>query len=74
MPDKFDPYRESLVMEQVTVWPEEYDEWEPEDKARLEEQLHADPEAASQLEYIRTHTGFCRRITVTAEDIERLAS
>ncbi len=74
MPDKFDPYRESLVMEQVTVWPEEYDEWEPDDKVRVGQQLHADPEAASQLEYIRTHTGFCRRITVTADDIERLAS
>lgn len=74
MPEKFDPYRESLVLEEVTVWPEEYDEWEPDDKARLEQQLHADPEAASHLEYVRTHTGFCRRITVTADDIERLTS
>ena len=72
MPDKFDPYREALIMEHETGWPEEYDHLEPEEKTRLEELLHADPENASVLEYVRVHTGFNRRITVTQEDLERV--
>ena len=72
MPDAFDPYREALVMETVTVWPEDYDELENADKARLAELLHSDPENCSTLEYTRTHTGFCRQITVTPEDLERV--
>lgn len=72
MPDKFDPYRESLIMEQTTVWLEEFDHLEPGEKARLEVLLHADPENASILEYVRVHTGFCRQITVTAGDLERV--
>lgn len=72
MADKFDPYRESLVMETTTVWPEEYDDWEPAEKARIEKLLHEKPEEAEQLEYVRTHTGFCRKITVTPADIERV--
>jgi hypothetical protein len=74
MPDKFDPYREALVMETETVWPEEYDEWEAHERQRLEKLLHEKPDEASHLEYIRTHTGFCRRIIVTPEDVQRLAS
>ena len=74
MPDKFDPYREALVMEEETIWPEEFDDWEPADKARLEKSLHADPENVAQLEYVRLHTGFCRQITVTEDDIERVQS
>ena len=72
MPDKFDAYREALIVEQETVWPEEFDHLEPEEKARLEELLHADPEHARNLEYVRMHTGFARQITVTAEDLERV--
>ncbi len=72
MPDKFDPYREALIMEQETVWPEEYDHLESEEKDRLAELLHADPENASTLEYVRVHTGFCRRLTVTQDDLERV--
>jgi hypothetical protein len=74
VPDKFDPYREALIMETVTIWPEEYDELEPEEKERLEERLHADPESASALEYVRVHTGFCRKITVTEDDLQRVQS
>ncbi len=74
MPDKFDPYREALVMEEETIWPEEYEDLEPEEKARLEKSLHADPENADHLEYLRVHTGFCRQITVTANDLERVES
>ncbi len=69
MADKFDPYREALVMEEATVWPEEYDDWEPEDRLRVERQLHDDPEKAADLTYVRVHSGFCRQITVTSDDI-----
>ena len=74
MADKFDPYREALVMELATVWPEEYDGWEASDKAQFEKLLHENPEEAADMEYVRQHTGFCRQITVTPEDIERLSA
>jgi len=70
MADKFDPYREALVMETSTVWPEDM-EMDPTQQAQMEMWLHAHPEEASQLEYLRMHTGFCRRIFVTEEDLER---
>ncbi len=73
MPNEFDPYREALVVEQTTLWPEEYDDWEPGDRARLEVSLHANPQAATELLYIRQHTGFARQITVTEADLERIA-
>ena len=74
MPDKFDPYREALIVETATVWPEEFDELEAAEKQRIEEALHADPQSCTQLEYVRMHTGFCRQITVTRADVERLQS
>jgi len=74
MPDTFDPYREALVVEQVTRWPEEYDEWETVEKERIESAIHADPESAAILDYIRMHTGFCRQITVTEADVERIGA
>jgi hypothetical protein len=74
MADKFDPYREALVMETETIWPEAYGDWTPDRRAELEAKLHDQPDEAADLEYIRTHSGFCRRITVTPEDVERLAS
>lgn len=73
MPDKFDPYREALVIETKTVWPDDI-ELDPADKQRLEESLHGDPATASHLEYMRLHTGFCRIITVTSDDLERLGT
>jgi hypothetical protein len=72
--DKFDPYREALVMETITIWPAEFDDLPAAEKAKIEEQLHANPSAAAQLEYIRTHTGFCRQITVTEADVERVSA
>jgi hypothetical protein len=36
--------------------------------------LHEKPAQASQLEYVRTHTGFCRRIVVTPDDIQRVTA
>ncbi len=74
MADKFDAYREALVMELATVWPEEYDAWEVGEKSRIESLLHESPEDAADLEYVRQHTGFCRQITVTPEDIERVSA
>jgi hypothetical protein len=72
MGEPFDPYRDALVVETVTVWPEEYAEMDPAERGRIEARLHAEPQQASELNYVRLHTGFCRRITVTAEDLERL--
>jgi hypothetical protein len=72
MPDKFDPYREALVMETKTVWPEGLDELDEASRERVSAALHADPENAAMLEYVRVHTGFCRQITVTQDDVQRL--
>ena len=74
MADKFDPYREALIVEVETQWPEEYDDWEPGERARVERLLHQRPQEASQLEYVRQHTGFLRRIVVTPEDIARVTA
>ena len=72
MSDPFDPYREALVMEAITIWPEEYDELDPAERSRIEQALHSDPASASDLTYVRMHTGFQRQIAVTPEDVERL--
>jgi hypothetical protein len=73
MPDKFDPYREALVMETRTVWPAGFDQLNEGQRQRIATGLHADPQQAAGLEYVRTHTGFCRQITVTDEDVARLS-
>ena len=67
-------YVEALIVEVETAWPDEYDDWEPAERARVERLLHQSPEQASQLEYVRTHTGFCRRIVVTPEDLARVGA
>ena len=72
MPDKFDPYRESLIVETNTIWPAENGDWNDRDRQRIESALHADPANCSQLEYVRMHSGFCRQITVTPEDVARV--
>lgn len=72
MPDKFDPYREALVVEESTVWSDDFNDIEVGDRAKVEQELHADPENASVLEYVRMHTGFSRQITVTDDDLTRL--
>ena len=72
MADKYDPYREALVMETETEWPEEQDDLPVAERIRLEARIHAHPEEAVQIEYVRTHTGFCRRIVVTPADVERV--
>ncbi len=72
MPDKFDPYREALIVETQTIWPAEYDSLDPRDKKKIADALHADAAQVSQLAYIRQHTGFCRSITVTDDDVSRV--
>jgi len=71
MANAFDPYREALVVEQLTIWPETYDSWDEAQRERVAAQLHADPQAAADLDYVRLHTGFCRQITVTDADLQR---
>jgi hypothetical protein len=73
MANAFDPYREALVVETSTIWPDEFDDWEPADRARLAEKLHAEPQKAADMDYVRMHTGFARQIVVTADDIARLS-
>ena len=72
MPDTFDPYREALVMETEIAWPDGYEERDASELTRIAAALHATPEEAEQIEYIRTHTGFCRRIIATEADIARV--
>ena len=73
MADSFDLYREALVMEEKTSWSEDFNDLEPGEKNLIEIALHADPENCSQLEYFRTHTGFCRTVIVTADDLARVS-
>jgi len=70
----FDPYREALVVEQHTIWPDEYEDWSPADRERVEAMLHAAAEDATELDYLRQHTGFARVITVTPADLERVSA
>jgi hypothetical protein len=76
MPNTFDPYREALVIETQTVWPEDLPSTPPEEneRRRITERLHANAAQAAELEYVRLHTGFIRKITVTSADVERLRS
>jgi len=72
MPDAFDLYRESLVMETTTIWPDEFDVVDSADRGQIAAALHEDPESCQHIDYVRVHTGFCRQITVTQEDYDRV--
>ena len=72
MANEFDPYREALVMEEVTIWADKYDDADTVERARLQRLLHDSAEEAAELTYQRTHTGFSREITVTDEDLRRI--
>jgi hypothetical protein len=73
MPNAFDPYREALVIEQTTIWPEALENapTDPAERERIEKLLHADPAKAAELTYNRLHTGFGRQISVTNDDLTR---
>jgi hypothetical protein len=72
--NEFDPYREALVVENSTLWPDDYQAWSEADKERLAERLHASPADAAELKYDRMHTGFARVITVTPADLKRVGA
>lgn len=72
MANEFDPYREALVVETSTLWPDELSLDDPQTREHIEEALHAAPQEAAELTYDRQHTGFARVITVTPEDLKRL--
>lgn len=72
MVDKYDPYREALVMETKTVWPDGIGPIDAAKRERIAAQLQGSAKDCSQLEYIRMTTGFCRQITVTQEDLDRV--
>lgn len=69
---EFDKYREALVIETRTIWPDDLADLDEGAKARVAQRLHAAPEQAASLDYERLHSGFARVITVTAEDIARV--
>ncbi|MEI6255078.1 MAG: hypothetical protein WCQ77_00385 [Planctomycetota bacterium] len=73
MPNAFDPYREALVIEHHTTWPDDCEDWSEADKTRVEALLHAAPQEAAELDYLRQHTGFARIITVTPADLDRVS-
>lgn len=73
MANAFDPYREALVVEHHTIWPDEYEDWSDADRSRVESLLHAGPADAAELDYVRQHTGFARVITVTPGDLDRVS-
>jgi hypothetical protein len=74
MANTIDPYREALVVEQSTIWPETLASIPaaPADRERIETLLHQEPSQAAEMEYVRLSTGFQRKITVTAGDLGRL--
>jgi hypothetical protein len=72
MANAYDPYREALVVEELTIWPEDYDNWDEAERQRVGAQLHASPQEAADLDYVGLHPGVCRQITVTADDLERV--
>ncbi|NQW46370.1 MAG: hypothetical protein HQ464_01230, partial [Planctomycetes bacterium] len=53
MPNAFDPYREALVIENHTVWPADCEDWSQADRSRAEALLHASPQEAAELDYLR---------------------
>jgi hypothetical protein len=69
---KYDPRVDSLVMETITHWDSSVGKLSDEDKAFLSRVVHQSPEKAAKVSYHRSHTGFAREITVTAEDIGRI--
>lgn len=74
MSDKFDPYREALVMETKTVSPGAFlEDLDEVTKQRVAAALHGQPESAGSLKYVRISSGFCREITVTDEDVQRIS-
>jgi hypothetical protein len=71
---KYDPRVDSLVMETRTLWDPSVGKLSDEDKHWLAEVIHQSPAQAAKIAYERSHTGFTREITVTADDIASIYS
>lgn len=70
--NKYDPRLESLVVETRTYWDDSVADLSDEDRQAIAKAIHAQPELAKKIEYVRAHTGFTREITVTVEEIQKL--
>ena len=68
---KYDGRLESLVIETKTLWANDVGEISAEDRQWLSRAIHQNPQLASSIEYVRSHTGFTRVITITLDDIQR---
>ena len=69
---KYDARVDALTIESLTSWDPAVGKLSDEDRKWLSAAVHRNPELASKISYERAHTGFCREITVTVEDIQRL--
>ncbi|MGQ9504418.1 MAG: hypothetical protein ACUVQR_05880 [Thermogutta sp.] len=72
MGNEFDPYREALVMEQITLWPSDHFGLNSQEQELVETTLHRDPQSAAELNYRKLATGFIRCIAVTPDDVKRI--
>ncbi|GAB6185573.1 hypothetical protein [Thermopirellula anaerolimosa] len=72
MAEAFDPYRDALVVEETTLWPNGTFGLEEDSRRRVERALHEQASQASDLEYVRLPTGFRREVRVAAADVERI--
>lgn len=69
---KYDPRVDSLVMESRTEWDPSVGTLSEDDKKFLAKMVHLHPAKAHKIAYFRSHTGFTREITVTADDVHRI--
>jgi hypothetical protein len=69
---KYDPRVDSLVIESRTYWDPSVGKLTEEDQTFLAKMVHRAPAKATKVAYSRSHTGFTREITVTADDIARI--
>lgn len=70
--NKYDPRLESLVMETKTFWDDSVSDLSEEDRETVAREIHKAPQLADKINYERSHTGFTREVTVTAETIQKL--
>lgn len=70
--NKYDARVDSLVIESRTLWDSSVGKLSEEDKSFLAKMVHQAPAKAAKIAYWRSHTGFSREITVTADDIARI--
>ena len=70
--EEFNPRLERLVVEIRTEWPASAADVSRAARVRLAKLMHADPAVCQSVRYDRMHTGFCRVISVTDDDLVRL--